>query len=118
MTTTADVEAKPVTTLAVPIRDNLSQSESVVLGFRVPHVTVDTPEGSIDGLSSGAGMGSPFIILTWKGRHACIHGAELLIAWLSTFAPDDAAEVCAAMGRGIVRQDVEVMHFPKPEPKS
>jgi len=86
---TDSVCAKKPTMLAVPIRDELTGSESIALGFRQPMVSCGGKK-EIGSVSTGAGLGTDFIILEWRGRNATIRGSELLKAWVATFAPEDA----------------------------
>jgi len=81
--------AKKPTMLAVPIRDELTGGESIALGYRQMLVSCGDKK-EIGSVSTGAGLGTDFIILEWRGRNATIRGSELLKAWVATFAPEDA----------------------------
>lgn len=77
--------------LSVPY-SSLTPVEGLGLGLRMNHVT--TEHG---GIYSGAGLGSPWIPLVWRGRYASIHAVELLAAWVETFNPEDAAALRASI---------------------
>jgi hypothetical protein len=42
---------------------------------------------------TGSGCGSDAILLEWKGRAALVRGRDLLKAWMSQWAPEDAARL-------------------------
>lgn len=70
----------------VPVRDIENASEAIALGFR--QSMLELGPGSV---STGAGLGTDWIILEWDGKTVVVRGSELLKAWVSTFAPEDAA---------------------------
>jgi hypothetical protein len=98
--TSQHVLAKPKLEMTVPFRE-VDGSESLVLGFRSAFVTVETETG-MDGLFSGAGLGSPWLAFEWKGKKGAVHAGELLAAWVKTFSPADAERILGAtFGGGI-----------------
>lgn len=75
--------------LEVPIRELAEDGAGgIALGFRQEMLGVE----GMGSVCTGAGLGTDFIILEWKGRTAFVRGSELLKSWVSTFAPDDAAQ--------------------------
>lgn len=84
--TTQDVLDREPESLTVPIREVMGTLESMVLGLRQSMLDVEDNGG----VSTGAGLGSDFIILRWGDRQALVRGSELLRAWVATFAPEDA----------------------------
>jgi hypothetical protein len=86
---TESVCRKETTPLTVPIRDNLTQIESVALGLRQEMLSVGK-KGELGSVTCGAGLGTDFIILEWKGRCAVMRGSELFKAWVATFDPKSA----------------------------
>ena len=78
--------AKTPTALTVPVRV-IEGIEGVALGFRQEMLTM----GDDGNVSTGAGLGTDFIILQWGERQAVVRGSELLRAWVASFAPDEAA---------------------------
>lgn len=88
---TGDVTKKaPAGTLAIPYRD-VVEGESLVLGFRQEMISVGDPKKpDHGGVMCGAGCGTDFIILEWKGRSALVRGNELFKAWVATFDPESA----------------------------
>lgn len=89
---TGSVIAKPTKSLVVLIRDNLTDVESMCLGFRMGMLEVgdDKHKGAV---LTGTGCGSDFIILEWQGRTAILRGSEVLKAWVATFDPENAARL-------------------------
>jgi hypothetical protein len=89
---TADVIALEPAKLLVPIREPISVSQSIVLGFRQNMLEIGDGMGSV---SVGAGLGTDFIELEWgegdDSRRAVLRGSEVLKAWVETFAPNEAA---------------------------
>lgn len=87
---TQDVIALEPAKLLVPIREPISVSQSIVLGFRQNMLEIGP--GSV---SVGAGLGTDFIELEWgegdDQRRAVLRGAEILKAWVMTFDPEEAA---------------------------
>lgn len=81
------VLALPTTPIPVPFR-RINVRHSISLGLRTPFL--ESPEGDI---TSGAGLGSPWITLTWKGRKAAVHALDLLAVWVETFNPEDAKDI-------------------------
>jgi hypothetical protein len=76
---------KPSATIDVPIRA-LEGIDVLALGFRQEMFSVE----DFGGVDVGAGLGTDFILLKWRGKEALVRGSELLKAWVATFAPDDA----------------------------
>lgn len=70
------VMALPTVAIPVPVRI-LTPLQNLALGFRQPHL--DCEHGCV---GSGAGLGSPWIDVTWKGRHWAVHVQDLLAALL------------------------------------
>jgi hypothetical protein len=54
-------------------------NQSLECGLRQDHVTCEH-----GGIASGAGVGSPWITMEWKGKYARIHAVDLLAAWVRT----------------------------------
>ena len=82
---TSTVLEKEPAALKIPIRE-IDGMESIALGFRQEMLTMGD-DGSV---STGAGLGTDFIILEWGEHRAVVRGSELLRAWVATFAPEDA----------------------------
>lgn len=94
--------------VTVPFRV-LEGMESLALGLRMDHVTCED-----GGIQSGAGVGSPWIPMNWKGRQVVIHAGELLAAWVATFSPEDAADIRSALpnasgGVGVTASETETI---------
>lgn len=82
----SSVVAKEPAALRIPIRE-IDDIESLALGFRQEMLEMGDGMGDV---STGAGLGTDFIILKWGDRQAVVRGSELLRAWVETFAPEDA----------------------------
>jgi hypothetical protein len=89
---TNSVIAKPTVPLMVPMRDKLTDVESMCLGFRMGMLEVGDSKDR-GAVLTGSGCGSDFIILEWKGRTAILRGSEVLKAWVATFDPESAARM-------------------------
>lgn len=87
--TSEDVERKKPFELAIPVRE-IDNMESLALGFRQNMLEVGSGKES-GGVDCGAGCGTDYIILEWKGRKALVRGTELFKAWVKTF-DSEAAE--------------------------
>ena len=75
--------------LPVPYAE-LSGVESIATGFRQQMFDLTDNDGEGGGVSSGAGMGTDFIMMTWGDKTAIVRGLDLLRAWVSTFEPEAA----------------------------
>ena len=87
----SDIMETPATAIPVPVRA-VEAAAGLTLGFRQDHISCE--EG---GIQSGAGCGSPWIPMNWKGKQAVVHAGELLAAWVETFSPEDAANIRASI---------------------
>jgi hypothetical protein len=90
---TGSVCDKPTTPLTVPMRDSLSDMESLALGFRMEMLSLSDGGEEKGAVLTGAGLGTNFIILQWGKRTAVVRGSEMLKAWVQTFAPEEAARL-------------------------
>ncbi len=72
--------------LDIPIRAINGAGEGIALGLRQEMLSM----GDVGAVLTGTGLGSDAIILKWGDRQALVRGSELLRAWVSTFAPEDA----------------------------
>lgn len=86
--TAHDVKAKATRPLAVPVRD-IDTLENIACGFRVGVVDANVGGKDLGGVTSGGGFGSPWILVTWRGKQIAIHGVELLRAHVAEVAPED-----------------------------
>jgi hypothetical protein len=83
----------PAGTLPVPYRD-VAEAEGLTLGFRQEMIGVGDPKKpDHGGVTCGAGCGTDFIILEWKGKTALVRGGELFRAWVATFDPESAGKM-------------------------
>jgi hypothetical protein len=73
--------------LQVPVRE-CNKTQSIELGFRTNHVTCEH-----GGVLTGAGCGSPWIIVEWRGRTWAVHAVELLASVLAANGYQDDADV-------------------------
>lgn len=97
--TSSTVRAKPTQLVGVPMRE-VKGIECLALGLRTAFITCGKQEN--DGVYGGAGFGSPWIEVRWKGRSFAIHAVELLAAVVGTFDPEDAKLIeKATVGQGI-----------------
>lgn len=83
--TEKDIMGRPPEMLPLPVR-NISGLEAIVTGFRMS--VLYNEDG---GVATHGGCGSRFAVtMSWKGRHCCIEGLELLVAWVETWDPAEA----------------------------
>jgi hypothetical protein len=97
---TSDVLYKPRSgDLTVPFAE-ISTLEGIATGFRQHMLGLADEKGGeeIGSVSSGAGLGSDFITLTWKDKTAVVRGIDLLRAWVSGFDPKAAGEFPEGLG--------------------
>lgn len=88
--TTRDVLVKERTgDLPVPYAE-LSGVESIATGYRQQMFDLKDENGDGGGVATGAGLGTDFITLQWNDKTAIVRGLDLLRAWVSTFAPEEA----------------------------
>jgi hypothetical protein len=77
---------KPEETL-VPFRE-ITPEEGLAIGFRMEMITTE-----FGGVSTGAGLGSDWIIVTWKDRYFVIRGVELLALFAGRVSPEDKSTI-------------------------
>lgn len=96
--TSGTVQSKPPTLMQIPVRE-VKGVESLALGFRAAFFTLADGD---DGVYGGAGLGSPWVEVRWKGRTFAIHTIELLAAIVGTYDPEEAKAITkATVGQGI-----------------
>lgn len=83
-------EKKPSITIQLPVRE-LKGVEGIALGFRSDMVSCEH-----GGVACGAGFGSEWISIDWKGKQFAVRGTELLAAVVRTFNPEDADAILGA----------------------
>ncbi len=87
--TVRDAIAKEPQMIEVPFRE-LNDCEKIVTGFRAGFFDVTEDDGTrIGGASGGAGFGSEWVHLEWRGRTMSLRTTELLRAWVARIAPED-----------------------------
>ena len=102
--TQASIKAKPTQPLEVPVRE-IDDTEALALGFH--QMLIECEHG---GICSGAGCGSDWLQVEWKGQRIAIRGLELLAAFVRTFDPEDADRILGAVvegGIGVVAETRE-----------
>jgi hypothetical protein len=85
-----DLKKKPSQMLAVRVRE-MDDTESLAMGFRQSLI-----EGEHGGVTSGAGCGSPWTIIKWKGKTFAIHAVELLADVVRTWDAEEADRIDGA----------------------
>lgn len=81
---TGTVVRKPETgTLEVAFRE-LEGAEGIAMGFRQQMFDL----GGRGGVSTGAGMGTEFILLEWGEKQVMVRGLDLLRAWVAQIDPE------------------------------
>jgi hypothetical protein len=78
-------KAKP--TLTVTITEY--EQPPLVLGVEMLSLG-DKDDPAHGSVVTGSGCGSDAIVLSWRGRGAIVRGKDLIRAWVSTWAPEDA----------------------------
>jgi hypothetical protein len=86
--TVGDVYKKKTRPLSIPVRD-VDTMESIVCGFRMGLIDAEVDGKRIGGVTSGSGLGSPWIHVEWKGKEIVVNAVELLRAHVAEVAPED-----------------------------
>lgn len=86
--TTKDVKAKKTRKLSIPVRD-IDDLENIACGFRLGLVDAEIEGKAVGSVTSGGGMGSPWILVRWRGKTVAIHAVELLREHVAQVAPED-----------------------------
>jgi hypothetical protein len=77
----------------VPVKE-IDNVEAISLGYRQEVFSLEDDDNvTVGSMCTGAGYGTDAILLQWGDRLATIKGRDLLRAWVTTFAPDEAERV-------------------------
>lgn len=92
-----DILKRTPSSLLIPTREIKPGPEGITLGFRQEMLSFDDERGE-GSLTSGAGCGNDYLILTWrpeKGDEAkcLIRGSEVYKAWMGTIDPELALSI-------------------------
>lgn len=96
MASRASILKKKTTSIPIPVRE-ITTTDSIACGFRA--AIIECEHGAV---TAGAGFGSPWINIEWKGRRFAIYGPELLAAVVRSYDEDDAKLIeGASVGGGV-----------------
>ena len=86
-------QRKPDGVLSVPLR-TLKDIDSIALGFRAEMLSLSDGKGKRIGyVTSGAGLGSDYLILGWGKKEVLVRGVDILKAWVETFDKEGAERI-------------------------
>lgn len=87
-TTEGLIARAPDGKMSIPFK-RIGDLEGITVGFRQDMLTLSDENGIVGEVSTGAGLGTDFILIQWKDHQIVIRGLDLLKALVKDTAPDD-----------------------------